>query len=689
MTLQQQLESGISHHRAGRLAEAEKIYQQVLAQQPNHPETLYRMGTLAGQRGKTDVGIDLLRRSIHLKGDVAESHRDLGILLAQNKEYDGALAAFLEAATLRPDNAQIHFYIGNIFVTRNGLDEAIAAFQKTVALDPGFITAYVNLGDAFSTKGQTDEALTAYGRAAHLNPNVAEIHFNIGKLLFKKGRFDEAILAYLRAVRLKPDFAAAYFRLGHAYRAIGDRGLEDALAAYRQAVKLKPDLFAAYVSLAVILADALRFDEALEFHARAAELRPDAAPTHEAMGVIVLRQRGAVAAVEHFRRAVAIDASLFSSWNYLGTALQALGRFDEARECFGKMLALRSESVLAYSQLVSSSRGKGSNKEIEPLSKLLHQPDLTAEQRIIAEFAIGTALDDAERFDEAFDHFAQANSLAKAQRALTGDRYEPEAFRAEVDRLIETFTPKFFEKRRGWIEASELPVFVVGMPRSGTTLVHQIAASHPQVYGAGELNHIAYILKALETSDAKTSPSAWTAESLTDAAQRHLQFLQSLDANARRVVDKLPRNLHHLGLIALLFPSARVVVCRRDPRDTCLSSYFQAFGHGNTFSFDLAHCGHYQVENDRLMAHWFRVLPLAMLEVQYEKVVADLEGQSRRLIDFLGVPWDSACLEFHRAQTTVLSSSTWQVRQPIYQKSVGRWRNYERHLGALIKSLGL
>jgi hypothetical protein len=272
--------------------------------------------------------------------------------------------------------------------------------------------------------------------------------------------------------------------------------------------------------------------------------------------------------------------------------------------------------------------------------------------------------------------------MAKEQRELTGERYDPDAFHGLVDHLIEIFTPEFLAKRRVRIEPSELPVFVVGMPRSGTTLVHQIAASHPRVYGAGELNHIGRIVKALDQS------SAWNVESLTQAAQLHLERLQSLDADALRVVDKMPNNLHHLGVISMLFPSARVVLCRRDPRDTCLSCYFQGFAHGNIFSFDLVHCGHYHQENDRLRAQWLRTLPLKMLEVQYEDVVADLEGQSRRLIDFLGLPWDSACLEFHRAQTTVLTSSIWQVRQPIYQKSVGRWRHYKRHLRPLFEALG-
>jgi tetratricopeptide (TPR) repeat protein len=613
--------------------------------------------------------------------NLARGHFQAGQLGEAEKLYRRILEG-------EPDQPEAIYFLGMLAGRRGDVDGAIAAFRKVLAVSPNFFAAQASLGDALGAKGLIDEALAALGRAAQLNPNVAEIHNNIGELLFKKGRFEEAAGVHLQAVRLKPDFALAWFRLGHAYRAIGDRRLEDALAAYRQAVKLKPDMAAAYLSMAVILANALRFEEALECHARAAALRPDAAHTQEAMGVIMLRQKGGAAAVEHFRRAVAADPGLFSSWNYLGVALRGQGLVDEARDCFRRMLALRPDSVLAHSQLVGSSRGNDSEKEIEPLSELLRRADLTAEQRINAEFAMGTALDDVGRFDEAFDHFAKANSLMKERRAQMGDRYEPQFFHDQVDRLIETFTPEFFEQRRSWGEPSELPVFVVGMPRSGTTLVHQIVASHPKVHGAGELNHIAYILSALENNDARRTPSTWAKESLNEAAQKHLRFLQSLDPDALRVIDKLPKNLHHLGPIALLFPAARVVFCCRDPRDTCLSCYFQEFNYGNTFSFDLIHCAQYHVENDRLMNHWPRILPLKMLKVQYEDVVADLEGQSRRLIDFLGLPWDSACLEFHRAQTTVFTSSVWQVRQPIYQKSVGRWRNYEGHLGGMMRALG-
>jgi hypothetical protein len=231
-------------------------------------------------------------------------------------------------------------------------------------------------------------------------------------------------------------------------------------------------------------------------------------------------------------------------------------------------------------------------------------------------------------------------------------------------------------------------VFIVGMPRSGTTLVHQIAASHPLVHGAGELNNLAQVAESLDAAGEEFKEPSIYPPRVRDAAWEYLWRLGALQPGAARVLDKMPGNLHLVAQIALMFPRARVILCRRDARDTCLSCYFQGFASGNIFSFDLRDCGHYHVQNMRLMDHWLKAQPLRMLEVHYEDVTRDLEGQSRRLIDFLGLDWDSRCLEFHQAKTTVLTSSVWQVRQPIYQQSVGRWRHYESHLGPLIEALG-
>jgi hypothetical protein len=270
----------------------------------------------------------------------------------------------------------------------------------------------------------------------------------------------------------------------------------------------------------------------------------------------------------------------------------------------------------------------------------------------------------------------------------SGRSYDPESVREQVDELQRIFTPHFFEERKGFGDPSDLPVFVVGMPRSGTTLVHQIAASHPRVQGIGESRQMLDLAKDLRHGGAETEGFLSDSQLIHRAAAEHIQRLVTAHPGALRVIDKLPNNVYRLGLIAVLFPSARIVYCRRDARDTCLSCYFQLFHDLNSFSFDLAHCGYEFRFVERLMDHWRRVLPLKMLEVRYEELVADPEGQSRRLIDFLDLPWDLACLEFQRAPAAILTSSDWQVRQPIYHRSIGRWKHYQKHLGSLLAVLG-
>jgi len=322
--------------------------------------------------------------------------------------------------------------------------------------------------------------------------------------------------------------------------------------------------------------------------------------------------------------------------------------------------------------------------EVERLKTLLSQPNLPVEDQIATGFALGKVLDESDQFDEAFARFSQANTLLKQSRAAAGERFDIDAFRRQVGDIIDAFTPKFFAERRGWGDASELPVFIVGMPRSGTTLVEQIAASHNDIFGAGELRDVGRIVEGL---GGDVALGKWERDSINNAAKRHLDRLRGLGGLALRVTDKMPDNVLQLGLISLLFPSARVVFCRRDPRDNCLSCYFQWFSAGNQFSFDLVDCGRRYMEIDRLTRHWLNILPLKMMEMRYEELVTDLEGQSRRLIDFLGLPWNPACLEFHKTERTVMTASAWQVRQPIYNSSVGRWRHYERHLGPLLDVL--
>jgi tetratricopeptide (TPR) repeat protein len=711
---------GVVAGQRGKFDEAVDLVGRATRVKPDDPDAWRTLAALLADRGRFDEAIVHYRKALELLGDEAEIHRDLGSVLAAGGQLDAAAESLEKAIQLNPNDARAHNELGSVRTRQNRFEEAIAECSQAIAVQSGFSEAHRNLGDALRGKGMATEALAAYSRAIELKPDFARAHFDVAEVHRLGGRIDEALAAYRRALHFKPDYfealnnlgnllrdsgkldeaTAAYlkaaalqpgnptpqFNLGTLYSAMGR--LEEALAAYGRAAAAKADLADAHANMAMLLAQLQRFEEARACHAKAAALKPQAATTHQAMGQILLQQHDAAAAVEHFRRAAAADPKLVVAWNELGVALSALGKFDEAAGCFRKALELQPNSGSAYNYLLSTGQAESSADEVGPLRARLNQPNLSEEDRTGLEFALGKALDDLDRYDEAFACFAEANAREKRLRALTGERYDPAAMHRQIDELIQAYTPSFFEKRREWGEASEIPVFVVGMPRSGTTLAQQIAASHPQAYGAGELKDIGMLAKSLRGTGAGGAAMGADRDAIKKAATQHLQRLREMNATASRIVDKMPANIVHLGLIAVMFPRARVVLCRRDARDTCLSCFFQWFRGGNAFSFDLAHCGHRHREIDRLAAHWRSVLPLEMMELQYEDVVADLEGQSRRLIEFLGLAWDPACLQFYRAQNTVLTSSDWQVRQPIYTRSAGRWRHYERHLGPLLESLG-
>jgi hypothetical protein len=334
----------------------------------------------------------------------------------------------------------------------------------------------------------------------------------------------------------------------------------------------------------------------------------------------------------------------------------------------------------AYRNLANCRRLTADDPEMARIAALTARTDLPIEERAAAGFAFAKALDDADRYDEAFAAYDAAN---RAYRAAAGDGFDATDLAGRIDRSLADFTAAFFAAVGGWGNPSELPVFIVGLPRSGTSLIEQIAASHSRVFGAGELKTIGEAAVELGPVDAP-----WTQAAVRRAADAHLERLRGLGGGADRVIDKLPDNIFMLAVIATLYPAARIIFCRRDPRDIGVSCFFQKFSAGLlTFSYDLADCGRRIRETERLAAHWHRVLPLRWLDVRYESLVADLEGESRRLIEFLGLAWEPACLDFHRTIRTVQTASSWQVRQPLYHRSVGRWRHYERHLGPLLQEL--
>jgi tetratricopeptide (TPR) repeat protein len=397
-----------------------------------------------------------------------------------------------------------------------------------------------------------------------------------------------------------------------------------------------------------------------------------------------------------FREALRVDPAHAAARNNLGYALEVQGRLDEALAEFLEVRRREPDNAMAIaslSGLAVSGHHQLSEMELRRIEALAARSDLPPDDLCRLHFALSRLYDKAGAWDEAFAHCQRGNELRKEIVQRRGLAFDPTEHGRLVDRLIATFTPAYFARVASFGVESDLPVFIVGMMRSGTTLAEQILASHPRVHGAGELQDIPALVGGLH---ARSGAGREYPESMTDLnpataralAEAQLGRLRQRGGPAERVVDKMPLNFLNLGVIATLFPRATIVHCRRDPVDTCASCYFQNFADPLPFKCDLSHLGLYYREYERLMAHWANVLPMRMFELRYEELTADPETVSRQLVAACGLAWDDRCLEFNVTERPVRTASMLQVRKPMYRSSVGRWHRYEKHLQPLREALG-
>jgi len=544
----------------------------------------------------------------------------------------------------------------------------------------------------YHQSGRLSEAEHIYREILKADPHHADSLHHLGAIAYQVGKPDAAVGFIYQALGQNPWAPPYHNSLGLAYQALGK--LDEAIASYRQALRLKPDFAEVQNNLGLALAERGEINEAIAYYRRALQLKPDFAEAHNNLGNALSEQGSVGRAVASYEEALRLRPEFAEAHNNLGDALKELGKFDVALSHFEEAVRLKPTYAQAYYNLtrfVVEGRHRLSEKEFAQMEHLVSNPDLGLTDQSLLHFSLGDLLDRHKAYDEAFTHYRQANDLRKRQLEASGDVFDADNHRRFIDALIATFNRTFFEQVSGFGVESEAPVFIVGMPRSGTTLVEQILASHPEVFGAGELREVAELARGLQRR--LNAPTGYpdSALQLGDStiksmATIHLRRLAQIGGDVRRIVDKMPENYLHLGLIAALFPKARVIHCQRDPVDTCLSCYFQNFK-GMNFVWSLKDLGAYYRQYERLMAHWREVLPLQTIDVRYEALVADQEAVSRVLLDFCGLDWDDRCLDFHRNPRAVQTASTLQVRRPVYRTSVGRWRRYESHLRPLIQSL--
>ncbi len=563
------------------------------------------------------------------------------------------------------------------------LTEAIGVYESTLGHAPDHPRALRYLGLARFQTGQRIEAIRLLNRAAELAPD-APVFSDLGRMYALLNELARAIECFRKAVALDSNYADGWHNLGTALRQSGDS--PGALHAYRQALVLNPKRGDTYLNLGNLLVDDNQPENAIESFKRAAELDPRLPQARTSLAG-ELSGRGNVSEAEQvYRQALVLDPRHVQAWFGLGRTLEDLGKAREAEHCYRQVLALHPGQAWALGQLLGLEGARVDESLLAHAQGMLYAESTPDGAKALIGYGLGKVHDRRGNYDTAFAAFQAANS---ARRKSAG-KFDETEFDQRINSIIETFTPEFFAERRAWGIGNNLPVFIVGMPRSGTTLTEQILHSHPLMFGAGELPHLADLAVAMpERFGLSTSWPVCAGELCTEhvheAAHAYLTKLhEKTPDSALRASDKAPLNFYHLGLVVLLFPNAHIVHCRRNPLDTCLSIYFENFRPNQTYATDLADLVVYYRGYQKLMAHWRQVLPLPMLEFDYETSVSDTEMQTRALLRFLGVPWDDACLKFHEARRAVQTPSRWQVRKPIYSSSIERWRRYEKHVQVLI-----
>jgi tetratricopeptide (TPR) repeat protein len=644
------LQEAVALHELGRFQEAEQRYHIVLDADDRQFDALHRLGLIRLQQGRFGEAAKLFRRAIKVDRGAADAQHHLAVALSGSGRHEEAIERYQRALAIKPDLAEAHNNLAHSYQTLGRLEQALGHYEKAVALKPDYPEANNNLGLVLQALGRSAQAMECYEKALAIKPKYADAHKNYGNLLGAARRYAEAVTHLGLALEARPRDAEAHIALGNIYCRL-DRP-DEAIAHYERALGLEPRCVEAIKGRGYALHLLGRSEEA----------------------------------VLHYRRALAISPVDLEAYNRIGEALQALGRLDEARMAFERAVALAPGKAGCFWNLANSKRFLRDDLHLMAMQPLARDPAaLTAEERIDLHFALGKAFADIDEPQQSFQQLLQGNSLKRSQIV-----YDEAAALGRLARIKAMFTGALMHEKRGYGEPSTAPVFIVGMPRSGTTLVEQILASHPQVFGAGELRLMANLTENISGPNGELFPEAMAAmpgDQMRRLGSDYLRAVQRLAPAAERVTDKMPGNFALAGLIHLALPNARIIHVCRDLRDTAMSCFSILFGRGHEFSYEFGELGRYCRGYQGLIDHWREVMPGVMLEVQYEEVVADLERHARRIVAHCDLEWEPACLTFYQTERSVRTASANQVRQPIYHSSIGRWRRHEDQLQPLLQAL--
>jgi tetratricopeptide (TPR) repeat protein len=667
---------------AGRADEAEMACRQVLAVWPGQTDATYLLGLMAYTFGNLDLAITHLRDACQSPRAPSVYFSDFAEMCRQKGLLAEAEQAGRRAVALAPNFAAAWNNLGIVLQEMLKLDESRLCIERALALEPNNAETLNNLANTFKRLGLAAEAEKRWNAALALKAEYAEAYSNLSNLLNDQGEYDRAESMARRAVELNPRLADAYINLAATY-AVRHRHA-DALHVLDALIGFAPGHTRGLATRALALKELDRVDEALESAKRGLMLAPETPEAHNAIGQVYQAMGEFEPALAAYDRAASLPGpAQMDAIANRGALFMEFGRKAEAAKALEDAAkAFPNAPGILFSQTDLRRLDPG-DPLIGQMQALLAREGISLADRATLHFGLGKAFLDIGDSEQAFRHYNEGNRPKRSTFA-----YDPDANARWMVSVAEAFSPALLATKADMGARSDLPVFVVGMPRSGTTLVEQILASHPMVHGAGELKRLQTLVDGIEgfPNAARDLP----ATQLRAIGEAYLAFVKPMALGRRRVVDKMPSNFLYTGMIRLVLPDAHIIHCRRNAVDTCLSCYTKLFAGEQAFAYDQTELGRFHRAYQALMAHWRAILPTShFLEVDYEAVVHDVEREARRMLDYLGLPWDDTVLRFQETERPVRTASVNQVRQPIYRTSTGRWRKHAAHLQPLLMALGV
>ncbi|MCC3862472.1 tetratricopeptide repeat-containing sulfotransferase family protein [Pseudemcibacter aquimaris] len=690
ISLEQAMQHASQLQTQGQLQQAEQMLNKILAASPGYPPAFNLLGVIAHQVGKTEMATELLGKAIEGDNKNALFHSNRGEMFRQIGKLDEAIHHGKQAIKIAPKLASAQGNLGIAYFDQKNYEKAELHQKKALTIDPKQLSSLNNRGSIYKEQKDLENAEIWYKKALEIDPNYLESLNNLGTTLVDNNRAEEALPYLEKAVNLSPNYVEALNNLGRAW--LQQDEFDKALPAFQKAAKLDNNHCSAHMGIAAIMLEKQNYDVAKVATERAINAEDDRAEAHTMLGRVFVNLGEEEKAHECYDNANKINPELGSAYNARGSLLLDQGKMSEAEENFRKGMALETEDgakLESLFNLVSAIKMKEGSEEYLALMEAEKEiDDLSDKKTMLLHYALGKTNDDLKNYETAFEHYLKACALKRETF-----EYSSEEMTMTYKKTAEVFTPEFLESLKQYADPSAKPIFVLGSPRSGTTLTEQIISSHPDVFGAGELKDFSGSLESIPnfegTDRYPNIMTSLTPEQLSHIPVEYVKRITAHAPDAKFITDKMPANYFYVGLIHTLLPNAKIVHVKRNALDTCISCFQRLFGHNQYQTYDLTELGTYYRNYVELMDHWRTVLPEgSFYELCYEELVSNPEEQSKALIAHCGLDWHEDCLNFHKNKRSIRTASVTQVRKPIYKSSMEKWRRYEKYLGPLIKALG-